>query len=76
MTWVVSVALLAYLGHLLDGAVGSSPLFLVVGALAGAAGGFLHFLSRVAPELLPFGRGRGAQRQATDGRDGPNNTTE
>ena len=56
LTWAVSVALLSYGGHLLDDWLGTTALFLVLGALCGIAGGFLHFLARVAPEMLPFGR--------------------
>ena len=58
LTWSVSVALLAWLGSLLDEALASSPWFLLVGALLGAVGGFIHFLARVAPDMLPFGRRR------------------
>ncbi len=56
LAWAVTVGLLAFLGHLLDGWIGTRPLFLVVGGLLGAVGGFMHFLAKVAPEMLPFGR--------------------
>ena len=46
----------AQCGYLLDGWLATTPLFVVLGALAGAAGGFLHFLAHVAPDMLPFGR--------------------
>jgi F0F1-type ATP synthase assembly protein I len=63
LTLVVVVGLFAWGGYLLDGWLATTPLFTVIGALAGALGGFIHFLHRVAPELLPFGRKRGAKRQ-------------
>ena len=56
LTWVVSVALFAYGGYWLDGWLATLPLFLVVGSVLGAVGGFIHFLSHVAPEMLPFGK--------------------
>lgn len=59
MTWVVCVGLFAYGGHLLDEKLATTPVFVIVGALSGAGGGFIHFLANVAPELLPFGRREG-----------------
>ena len=56
MTLVVVVGLFAWGGYLLDNWLATSPLFVVVGTLAGGVGGFLHFLHHVAPDLLPFGR--------------------
>lgn len=66
LTWVVSVALFSYGGYWLDGRLGTSPLFVILGAVAGAVGGFIHFLSHVAPELLPFGK-----RGDSDSNDSP-----
>ncbi len=56
LTMAVVVGLFAYLGHLLDGVTGLEPLFLILGLLLGAVGGFLHVVSVAAPEMLPFGR--------------------
>ncbi len=61
MTWVASVALFAYAGHWLDQSWATSPWLLVVGAVLGTVGGFIHFLSAVAPDMLPFGRDGRAQ---------------
>jgi F0F1-type ATP synthase assembly protein I len=55
---VVVVGLFAWGGYLLDGWLATTPLFIVIGSLVGAVGGFLHFLNHVAPDLLPFGRKR------------------
>ena len=62
LTWVVCVALFAYGGYALDGWLDTLPLFVVLGAIAGAVGGFIHFMALVAPDLLPFGRGRSTDR--------------
>jgi hypothetical protein len=56
MTWAVSVGLLAYGGIALDDWLGTKPLFVLIGVLLGSVGGFIHFVSRVAPGTLPFGR--------------------
>lgn len=61
-TLVVVVGLFAWGGYLLDNWLSMTPLFVVVGALIGAVGGFIHFLHKVAPELLPFGRKAKADR--------------
>lgn len=66
LTWVVSVGLFAYLGYLLDQWIGSLPCFVVLGSLMGAIGGGIHFFSRVAPEVLPFGRKPKADDDPTD----------
>jgi F0F1-type ATP synthase assembly protein I len=56
---VVVAGLFGYGGHLLDGVVGSRPLFVILGVVLGFVGGFIHLLSVVAPEMLPFGRRKG-----------------
>jgi len=71
LTWSVSVALLAFLGHLLDGQIATSPWFLVIGAVLGAVGGFVHFVNLVAPDLLPFRRRRGRSSDSDSPPDSP-----
>jgi len=63
MTFALAVALFALLGHWADGKLGTSPILLVVGFLLGTAGGMLHLLSRLAPEVLGGGRRRGQDRR-------------
>ena len=67
MTLVGSVGLFAFGGHLLDGWLETSPLFLLLGLLLGATGGFIHLFSAVAPGMLPFGRSRAKGPQRRDG---------
>lgn len=72
LTLVVTVGLFAYGGHLLDGLAGTSPLFLLLGMLLGAAGGFIHLFSVVAPGMLPWGRSRrGAGTRDPERSDSP-----
>jgi F0F1-type ATP synthase assembly protein I len=56
LTFAVTIGLFAYGGYLLDGWLGASPAFLIVGVFLGGVGGFLHLVRMVAPELLPWGR--------------------
>lgn len=42
LMFVCSVAALAFLGYLVDGLLGTLPLFLMVGLLAGFAGGLYY----------------------------------
>ncbi|MEY2982816.1 MAG: putative F0F1-ATPase subunit Ca2+/Mg2+ transporter [Planctomycetota bacterium] len=74
LTFAVSVALFAWLGHLGDGSLGTSPILMIVGVLMGLVGGFLHVLRVLAPDLLPFGKSSGhpAERRgsAPRGKDG------
>ncbi len=52
----VTVGLFSYGGHLLDQQLSTSPVFVIVGFVLGAGGGFLHLVKVIAPELLPFGK--------------------
>jgi hypothetical protein len=63
LTFAVAVALFAWLGYLGDGALGLSPILMIVGVLLGLIGGFLHVLRVLAPDLLPIGRKDGAKAQ-------------
>lgn len=56
LTLAVSVGLFAYGGLWLDGRVGTSPLFVLLGVLCGAVGGMLHLIRVLAPEMWPFGK--------------------
>lgn len=69
MTMAVTVALLSYGGYLLDRELGTLPLFLVVGVLLGAVGGFVHLLMVVAPEALPFGGKKNPPHEPREPRD-------
>ena len=42
LTWALSVLLFLWIGYRLDGWLGTLPLFTIVGAFVGGAGGFLH----------------------------------
>jgi F0F1-type ATP synthase assembly protein I len=42
LTWALSTALFLYLGSLVDGWLGSTPVFTLIGAFVGAAAGFYH----------------------------------
>ena len=65
LTMAVVVGLFAYLGHLLDGVTDLEPLFLLLGLLLGAVGGFLHVVAVAAPEMLPFGQGRKTEEKSS-----------
>jgi F0F1-type ATP synthase assembly protein I len=55
-TFAAAVAVFTFGGYWLDRRLGTGVLFVIVGFLVGVAGGFLHLLSRLAPEYLPFRR--------------------
>lgn len=62
MTMAVVAGVFAYGGYWLDGALGTLPLFVVLGVVLGFVGGFVHLLAAVAPEMLPWrARSRGAK---------------
>ena len=52
------VGLFSYGGYLLDQKTGLSPLFLLLGLFLGGFGGFIHLVSVISPEMLPFGKRR------------------
>lgn len=78
LTFAVAVALFAWLGHLGDGALGTSPILMVVGVLMGLVGGFLHVLRVLAPDMLPFAKRRGAadRTEPADSGEGSSRETE
>ena len=69
LTLAATVGLFTFGGHLLDGALGTTPLFLIVGLLLGAIGGFIHLFSVAAPGALPFGRSKSGSAEGPDGSD-------
>lgn len=56
LTLAVSVGLFAYGGLWLDTKFGTKPWLLVLCVLCGIAGGMLHLIRVLAPELWPFGK--------------------
>ena len=54
MTFAVTATLFGLGGYWLDREFGTVPLFLLIGLFVGFIGGFVHLLSVVAPDLLPF----------------------
>lgn len=74
LTLAVSVGLFAYGGLQLDARLGTKPWCLLACVVCGIAGGILHLIRVLAPELWPFGKlpkAGGAQRPTdTDRRPG------
>lgn len=56
LTFATVIVLFTFGGRWLDGALGTSPWFLLVGILLGLVGGTIHLLVTLAPGALPFGR--------------------
>ena len=71
MTLAAAVGVFAFGGHLVDGWLQTSPLFLILGLLLGATGGFIHLFSVVAPGVLPFGRSRARGTGRAQGSQSP-----
>ena len=67
LTMAAVVGLFSYGGHLLDERTGLSPVFLLVGMALGSVGGFIHLVSVVAPEMLPFQKKKPPSNEESDG---------
>ena len=52
ITFGVVIVVFALGGHWLDGRLGSSPAFLLIGLAVGAVGGFIHLVEVVSPGTL------------------------
>lgn len=50
LTWALSTALFLYLGYLVDGWLGTLPLFLILGAFVGAGAGFYSMYRQLVIE--------------------------
>ena len=68
LTFAAVIALCTWGGNWLDETWGTQPLFLILGALYALVAGFLYLLKQFAPDLLPFGKRRGAAGEPTDDR--------
>ena len=53
LTFALAVAGMTLVGHWLDGRLGTTPLFLLAGALWAFAAGFIYLLKQLAPAALP-----------------------
>ncbi len=56
LTFAMAVAFFFFVGWRVDGWLGSTPIFSIVGAFVGAGGGFYHIIRRLSP---PGGSGDG-----------------
>jgi hypothetical protein len=57
LTFAVAVTAFTWGGYRADLALGTRPLFLIVGAALGGVGGFLHMVYKLAPDALPWTTG-------------------
>lgn len=55
MTFAATIAVFGGLGYWLDTIADSSPWLLLAGVLIGMAGGMLHLLAALAPEMFKRG---------------------
>jgi F0F1-type ATP synthase assembly protein I len=53
LTFAMAVAFFFYLGWQVDRRVGSTPLFAILGAFVGAAGGFYYIVRHVSQARVP-----------------------
>ena len=63
LTWALSTALFLYLGSLVDGWLGTKPVFTLIGAFIGAAAGFYYIYSQISA-------GSGAGKGSGKSKDG------
>lgn len=57
LTMALATALFAWLGSLVDGWLGTEPVFVLLGAFAGFGGGFYSMYRRLVPRPDPSDRG-------------------
>jgi F0F1-type ATP synthase assembly protein I len=61
--FVVTMCLLGWAGHWVDGKLGTYPLFMIIGFFLGAVGSFISLLSAVPPVTR---KGRGSKKEPGD----------
>jgi F0F1-type ATP synthase assembly protein I len=64
LTWALSTALFLFLGSLVDGWLGTQPVFTLIGAFIGAAAGFYYVYHQIS-------QGANAGRGPKDGNGKP-----
>ena len=64
LTFAMAVGLFFFVGWRVDGWLGSTPLFSIVGAFVGAGGGFYHIVRQVSRVKPPADRDAGSDRDA------------
>ncbi|MEX0855937.1 MAG: AtpZ/AtpI family protein [Gemmatimonadota bacterium] len=67
LTWAMSTGFFLFLGWLLDGRVGTVPLFTLLGAFLGAAAGFYYILQQLV--FLPREAEKQRAREHEDTRE-------
>lgn len=64
--FAVAILVFLFLGRWLDGRLGTSPIFLLVGAFVGAAGGFYSMYQKVTAATRGSGARSGTGRPGSD----------
>ena len=64
LTWAASTALFLYLGSLVDGWLGTKPVFTLIGAFIGAAAGFYYLYSQMMAGMRKRDGGEKSDRES------------
>ena len=68
-TFALTIILFAWFGWWIDGKLGTTPLCLFVGVLAGFAGGLISMIKRIPPVRRRSSKAEADSAEASDDRD-------